>query len=76
MYLQYVVETASRDATEAWSSPGQSPSHPNAPACQGRCTSGMDKWTQFISVCQTAIAFCSELEVAKTEATKLMRGLL
>jgi len=34
----------------------------------------MDQWTQFISVCQTAGTFCTEHEVAETEATQLMSG--
>ena len=71
-----VVETASGDTAEAWSASGQSPSHPDAPACQGHGAAGVDKWTQLVSVCQTPVTFCPEHEVAETEATKLMRGLV
>ena len=69
-YLQCVVETAPRDATEAWSASGQSPSHPDAPACQDRGAAGMDRWAQFISIRQTAGTFCPEHEVAETKATE------
>jgi len=71
----HVAETASGDATDAWNTSGQSPTCANASPCQGSGASWMDEWTQFVSLCQTTSTFCSEHELASTEAAKLICGM-